>query len=347
MNVCILINTSCFFLQPSSEGKIVAIPLPFITVTNDQALRDTEIYSKDILVRIGLMATTQKYDFAYSFLNSPDYITEENFNEIARSIYTNLNYRVIAFEEFLNYLWFVKDNSVSGSLALAYAEENIRTLASLQNNRICTMSDGKRRDVYFSRADMETVFKIYDKANDIFPKTTVGEVITPIEYDENNKIKTTIIKADISTKQYSDFNRVQRALSLLSILRSVAFLPYKLSLYIPILESLFSPSDGELTFKVSQRVAFYIGEDMTEKKLIFEQVKRVYEIRSRYLHGQPFEKKSLKLDFAVESKNMDGILRRVLTKVILYDYAVFIGKSIEEYLNNLVFKEDIFWRIVE
>jgi hypothetical protein len=52
------------------------------------------------------------------------------------------------------------------------------------------------------------------------------------------------------------------------------------------LEALFSPSDRtELRFKISQAAALLIGENGTEKKEIFDFIKRMYDERSGFVHG--------------------------------------------------------------
>lgn len=339
MKLKILINTQFFFLQSSNEGEILMAQLPFyLYATNNHEFKKQQFYSKGIEAYVGTMTTLSKYDVGFRLLEVPENGEPFNLNNARKIVQEQLSYAAVYFEEFLTYLWFAKDHSVSSSLTFGFIEEREETLVAILNSRGTTMADCTQKDVYFTEDDMGVAIQIIEKILEIYPhKKSLKEFVTPIELDDQERLKTTTIRSLDDHTQYFEFNRIQRSLSLLSILRAVSFLPYKLSLYIPILESLFSPSDGELTFKVSQRVAFYIGSDMSEVKTIFEQVKRVYEIRSRYLHGQPFDNKSKRLNFKEESKNMDDILRRVLKKVILFDSKLFLSKDIESSLNDLVF----------
>ncbi len=339
MKLHILIHTEHFFLQSDKKDKIVLATLPCsLYATNNHDFKKEKFYLDEVVSYIGTMTTLSKSDFGFRLIELPENKATFNLPAARKIVHEQLSYAAIYFDEFLSYLWFAKDHSASSALSLGFIDKNIDTLLAIQNRKPTTMSDGSQNDVYFSNEDMSIAIQIIEKINEIYTVQPINEIATPTELDENNHIKTTTIRTFADHTHYFKFNRIQRALSLLSILRRVAFLPYKLSLYIPILESLFSPNAGELNFKVSQRVAFYIGSDMSEVKTIFDQVKRVYEIRSRYLHGQAFEKKSKKLDFKEESKNMDDILRRVLKKVILFDSNIFLGENIEDDLSDLVFK---------
>lgn len=52
------------------------------------------------------------------------------------------------------------------------------------------------------------------------------------------------------------------------------------------LESLFSPSDKEnLSFRISQSVAQFIGTEATERVCIFESLRAMYGKRSKLFHG--------------------------------------------------------------
>jgi hypothetical protein len=51
------------------------------------------------------------------------------------------------------------------------------------------------------------------------------------------------------------------------------------------LEALFSPSDGELSFRISQSAAQFIGKDAPERKAIFKDLREMYGRRSEIVHG--------------------------------------------------------------
>jgi len=81
------------------------------------------------------------------------------------------------------------------------------------------------------------------------------------------------------------------------------------------LESLFSPSDrGELTFRISQSVAQFIGEDAEERRRIFSDVREMYKKRSGLFHGTYDVEKYNKGEFVSTSEveRWSGLIRRAL-----------------------------------
>lgn len=336
MDINILIHTEHFLLEPQNVGQPVYALLPYkIWASNDHAKKEEKFYSDAIKAYIGRNISMKESDFGYKIIEVKEKVETSKFMKM---INEQLNYATIYFEEFLNYLWFAKDHSASTTLSIGFLSKNDKPIIGLHNARATSMADGSRTDVAFSREDFIIATKIIQRVSEIYPIKSIENVVTQVELDEENITKSRTVKTFDDHTHYFEFNRIQRAMSLLSILRSVSFLPYKLSMYIPILESLFSPSDGELSFRVSQRVAFYIGDDKEEVKMIFDQVKRAYDIRSKFLHGQFFPKKTTKLNFKDESKSMDNILRRVLKKVILSDSDIFLSTDIEKELNDLVYR---------
>jgi len=340
MDIHILISTRCFFLDTSGVKKTVIIPFPYLQITNKVDLRLKVFYTPEIIEQIGKIfafGDSYRYDFGYFIGELTDY-TEGDTDEILKGkVYLQLKSALKFFEEFLAYLWFAKDCCTCTNLALGYIPNKIDTLFTFSSNRIASMCDANYQDVYFSEEDVYHTILIMDKIFEICPKTPPDTEGVP-EFDENNRFKSGILKAVKDHTDHHSLNRIQRALSLLSTLRGTSYLPYKVALYIPIFESLFSGSPGELTFKVSERVAFYMGKDPEDRRRIFKDIGDAYNIRSRYLHGQAFDKKAKKTDLIELSKKMDSLLRLVLTKIILEDSDKFLGEEIETYLSDLVFQ---------
>ena len=50
------------------------------------------------------------------------------------------------------------------------------------------------------------------------------------------------------------------------------------------LETLFNPSDGELRYRISRNTAVLLGKDYDESKLIFSDIKKLYDKRSGIVH---------------------------------------------------------------
>lgn len=85
------------------------------------------------------------------------------------------------------------------------------------------------------------------------------------------------------------------------------------------LEALFSPSDGELRYRIALRVAYYIGSP-EEREEIYLTLVDSYDLRSQVVHGRTLEvgtTKKLKLDPSEALRRTEDYLRRALRNIIL------------------------------
>jgi hypothetical protein len=63
--------------------------------------------------------------------------------------------------------------------------------------------------------------------------------------------------------------------------------PVRCILFWVALEAMFGPSDGrEITYRLSQRYALYMGQSRAERKELFSVAKRGYAFRSKLVHGE-------------------------------------------------------------
>jgi hypothetical protein len=98
-------------------------------------------------------------------------------------------------------------------------------------------------------------------------------------------------------------------------------------------EALFSPSDqSELSFRISQSTAQFVGADSAERQVIFDSMKDMYNRRSKLVHGTYDVEKYDKGEFvtADEIDRWSGYLRRAyLGFMTLYLRAHLGGKGEE------------------
>jgi len=126
----------------------------------------------------------------------------------------------------------------------------------------------------------------------------------------------------------------------LSLARGSSFLPLKISSYIEIFETLFTTDNSEVSHKVSERLAFYIGGSGDDKYKNFKIMKTAYGIRSKFVHGQKLDKSIQSIDDLIAiSTRMDQIVRLLLTKIIVEDSFVFLqdDNTLNQYLSNMIF----------
>ncbi|MGB3934410.1 MAG: hypothetical protein WBL29_01725 [Burkholderiales bacterium] len=106
-----------------------------------------------------------------------------------------------------------------------------------------------------------------------------------------------------------------------------------------VLESLFGPEGArEITFRLSQRIALFLGSDTTESKELFSQVKTSYSWRSKIVHG--FRLAKLRADESQELiVRLESLVSRSLVAILSDEslVATFDGKQREEYLDGIIF----------
>src|SRR5262249_426812 len=77
------------------------------------------------------------------------------------------------------------------------------------------------------------------------------------------------------------------------------------------LEALFGPEDGrEITFRLAQRIALFLGQDKAEAQNIYKRVKSGYSFRSQVAHGRwKSNAKSIELMADAESCVRQSLVR--------------------------------------
>ena len=106
-----------------------------------------------------------------------------------------------------------------------------------------------------------------------------------------------------------------------------------------ILESLFGPkSPNEITYRLSTRLANFLGNNKDEKIELYEKAKLGYKWRSRTVHGLRLDK--LKSDQSGELLfEAENLVRNALIKIISNEELIkrFNGPNREEFLDSLLF----------
>lgn len=123
--------------------------------------------------------------------------------------------------------------------------------------------------------------------------------------------------------------------ALISTLRQVRFL-----LLWVVLEALFGTNDGEITYRISQRICFFLCSSRETALQLFEAAKVSYKWRSKTIHGMRLE--GFKAEESAQILyNTEDFVRRSLNKILTNPELVKIftnNKEREKYLDELVFK---------
>lgn len=100
--------------------------------------------------------------------------------------------------------------------------------------------------------------------------------------------------------------------------RGIIALTIKVLMYITAMEALVSTSTAELSHQVAERVAILIGTNVAERQIIYHDIKKGYNIRSKAAHGEPL--KGTEQEVADLLVILDDYLRRLLRLESPYNF---------------------------
>jgi len=136
------------------------------------------------------------------------------------------------------------------------------------------------------------------------------------------------------------YTRSGRAMQYVDAARRTASLPFKIAHYCSAFETLFTTDAAELAHKLSERVAFFLGERGHDRLAVYGTIKNAYAIRSKLVHGDTLKAKQIE-ELSSLSVQCDNYLRVILNCVFTTDSlkGVFdLGTdALDEYFARLIF----------
>ncbi|MGE8037966.1 hypothetical protein [Lysinibacillus sp. NPDC093692] len=174
-------------------------------------------------------------------------------------------------QTFIGSLWLVKDNSVNCEMGFLQTYKRVPRDGIVTSNAIFShnsTSDGEIKETIFSQSEIDSAIKYYEKykiKHENFDNGIIKKFINPL---------------------YKGTDRIERAFYFLLNARSTTVLPNKVINYCSLLECLFTNDSSEITHKVAERFALYLGGSFEEKKRNYFLAKELYKIRSKAIHGQ-------------------------------------------------------------
>jgi hypothetical protein len=112
----------------------------------------------------------------------------------------------------------------------------------------------------------------------------------------HDKISTYFHQADSSERRFfmeRDYCRSARALQFVNSARTSTNLALRVTHYCSALEALFLTDSAELSHKLSERAAFFLGEFGYNRNDVFKNIKAAYSIRSKLTHGDALSKRAI------------------------------------------------------
>lgn len=233
--------------------------------------------------------------------------------------------------EFLFCLWLIKDNSLNIGLGFVNSidSEGNDIVSSNSKSALYTCADGCRRSVEFSKAELIAGRELYQRLQETRRGKKLPSTMNPVEQVHPTGTVVTAVEVPALT----------RALYFVDSARDCVDLSVKVAHYTTCLEVLFSTDSSEISHKLAERIALFLGDTFEERKRLFDRVKRLYSVRSKVVHGDVFpQKQSMMLSNV--SQDADDLLRRILRRIIdsdeLRDLFEGTSDSREEYFINLV-----------
>ena len=224
-----------------------------------------------------------------------DYPLQDSSSEAQMDL---LNARLQIAVAFCNLLWLIKDNSVNfGQGVLQYPNSTSAAQTRISTNRWIaryTTADGKLRVTKFSKPELEEIISLY------------GSLYGQIRSEDTTFAETPGTAGSI--------DRLSRAFFYLQAARATSDFPQKVANYCTCFEALVSTSPLEITHQVAERMAVLISNDSSDALQTYRNIKKAYDTRSKYVHGDEMTK-SEDL-YRIQSENCDDYLRRALTVIL-------------------------------
>lgn len=321
--------------------------LPEISISQNKQYKVDNFFDEIGTKELGthlVFNSLQKYAYGAINWDITDITNEMTYEQKVMEINDYLVLINTYFNNLLFYFWFSKDNSVSVDYIYSRTVPATNPSMNLLSNNYLTFYTCECNQIESVFSEMEIIYahKIHTLCKNICPtyqdvsllhKTTEGDLTNPTKSFINAEIK------------YHSLNRLEKALLFLSSARMESHLLSKIAGYCSLLECLFSIDKSDITYKISQRIALYIGNDYQERIYIKGLIVEAYNIRSRYIHGNAISKNDLKPkgDFHESnlirvSKEIDNTVRVILTKIVYGDHVIFNSdEKLTPFFDTLIF----------
>lgn len=289
---------------------------------------------EELLAALNMPILISSYGYTYikNITSTPFFIKHANFTDLNNTHEVALN-ELNLLNFFFQSLWLIKDNSAHVKNIVVY-NKNLNGTNQLQTNQGLTNCEGNEVSTIFTLDEINHAFEIIKIIDSDKGRKPIPEIKYNFDPEKNSKSRLFARKLDSRI-----FNRIDRALQFIAYAQSNSDLHIKITFYVFVLECLFCPDFApEIIHRLSERVAKYIGIDYKERTKIYSDVKRYYNVRSKYVHGQALENKHSLENLLVISKELDELNRRILNQVIKHDFTLFVGeeKLLTEYLNKII-----------
>jgi hypothetical protein len=301
----------------------------FPKLTNNTNIINRYFSSEKFISHIGSHRynnLTNDSSFGYQFINAQGQ-TPENRNHEDYLLTTTSN--TITLNELFTFLWFIKDCAAHLYESIIYCEEGDYCDILPNHEQYCN-SNGKYDTAEFSKDEIKQAISYLFHFRAAIQKGGASVIAHgSLDYDT--------LKHRSNLRKYSTMSRIERAMGFLSYARRETFIPMKIAMFSPVLESLFcSEKSGMELIDIAYSIGAYVANDKEEVKVNAEIIKDTYKLRSRYIHGDKIFKHDTYDEQIILSKEIDALTRKVLTKALIQDWEHFIqpNKQLKKWIRS-------------
>jgi len=309
-------------------GNPATINHPHFTLSNDSTIRDS-FYTERAVKHFGESIKVYNRNDAFIYSEIDIEVNDKSKDEIDEELMKIASINIDYVNSFLMFLWLTKDNSVTIMTSLIMIPEIEENLMCSNIKLVTYNCSGASEPTSFSFSEIKYTLNLYEKYGDNIVKSgkktlsTFGEI--EIERDEKGRL-ISATENKIGAIKYSSYNCVDRAMHFLSIARNQRNPAFRISFYVPILESLFTTDSFAVTHKVCERVSIYMEEEKDKRRDLYDFISKVYNTRSTFLHGQKFSEENIdQIISDGDAVRLDEIIRASMIMIMLYDYDIFTG----------------------
>ncbi|MGX7026023.1 HEPN domain-containing protein [Vagococcus hydrophili] len=236
---------------------------------------------------------------------------------------------LLDIQKYLRKLWLLKDNSIYArdGFVCFYPEDGDSRIFRFSLKDIYYDISVERKAVEFTKYELESAFKKYLSVEEnSFSFIKCNTVDSIIKFDKNYNSMNLFSKKTI-------INNVEKSEYFIQMSRNEFHTDLKIFFYVSAIEALLmSDSKSEVTHQVSEKIAHLLGKTSDEKISYYDQMKKIYTVRSAIAHGSTY--KNMTDDYLVSlCIFLDETLRLLLTDYI--DLFKKDKKELNKYLKEL------------
>ena len=252
-----------------------------ITLSNQYEIRKA-FYNPGFIERFGKIIIEENQDLVFGFSN---HNSEQNETTEGYEIVFSELFQVSAL---LTFLWLVKDHSAYVSKSNTVYEDTMPKYIQFESGDNVWNANGTHTITSFSYSEFSKAVEIALKYKQLVSRKP--QKFTDYGLGANTS---QAVLGLSPTYIHDENNSIQRAFLFLVSARAQNYLPYRVAMYMPIFECLFTTDSQEVSHKVCERVSFYLRERGNERRMLYDDLKAGYAIRSKYLHGSKFKMKKI------------------------------------------------------